>query len=373
MIIHNHVTYIYIYLTFTLNCIIHLGEKHKITDEDIGIIDEVLDHFKNDDFDLGFDSTEIQEHKQITFTQEQKMQHCAGADSLLKLKCDGADSIFKIDVSANVQKEIHKIPIDYLPRDKINTEHINRVFPELRYKHEEISKHMHSMTNLKNTFKQVARNKIESGYLDTAHQLGWRHDDGQVLMNKNHLFSYIKFSIKNESDLQRDLYHLTYDRFKKGGNDEIVKFVEQFMIDQNIEYYNQEKKKKNDRKKKGCFESIAFAIKTDINKKIRKYTSKFHKWYIRERKLTGEQKKRYNTEEERYQDSIVYCLDHPKNNQTVGFCFPRIPVDETMEEQNERLRKEIETLRKEGFQLRPEYEIKRKSDEINHENCMIHN
>jgi len=41
-------------------------------------------------------------------------------------------------------------------------------------------------------------------------------------------------------------------------------------------------------KKTGCFESIAFAIKTDINKKIRKYTSDYHKWYIRERKVTGE-------------------------------------------------------------------------------------
>ena len=37
---------------------------------------------------------------------------------------------------------------------------------------------------------------------------------------------------------------------KKGENDEIVNFVEKFMIDNNIEYYNQEKKKKNDRKKR---------------------------------------------------------------------------------------------------------------------------
>ena len=63
------------------------------------------------------------------------------------------------------KKEIHKIPIDYLPRDKINQEHITCVFPEVRYKHDEIRKHMQNMTNLKDTFKRVARNKIECGYL----------------------------------------------------------------------------------------------------------------------------------------------------------------------------------------------------------------
>ena len=100
------------------------------------------------------------------------------------------------------------------------------------------------MTNLKDTFKQQTRHIIESGYLDTAHQLGWRQHDQQPLINKNHLFSYIKTSIKDELDLQRDLYYLTYDRFKKGANDEIVKFVKKFMVDNNIEYYSQEKKKK---------------------------------------------------------------------------------------------------------------------------------
>ena len=236
---------------------------------------------------------------------------------------------------------------------------------------------MQNMTNLKENFKQVARNKIECGYLDFAHKLGWRRPDGQPLINKKHFFSYIKTSEKDELDLQRDLYYLIYDRFKKGENDEIVNFVEQFMIDNNIEYYNQEKKKKYDRKKTGCFESIAFAIKTDVNKKIRKYTSNYHKWYIRERKttgkVTGEQKKNYITEQERFLDSIVYCVDHPRMNETVGFCFPRMPIHETMEEQNKRLKKEIEMLRKEGFQMKPEYVTKRKQDELTEDDYIINN
>jgi len=232
---------------------------------------------------------------------------------------------------------------------------------------------MQNMTNLKETFKQVARNKIECGYLDFSHKMGWRRPDKQPLINKKHFFSYIKTSEKDELDLQRDLYYLTYDRFKKGENDQIVNFVEQFMIDNNIEYYNQEKKKKNDRKKTGCFESIAFAIKTDINKKIRRYTSDYHKWYIRERKVTGEQKKNYTTEQERFLDSIVYCVDHPRMNETVGFCFPRTPVHETMEEQNKRLQKEIEMLREEGFQMKPEYATKRKLDELTEDNYIINN
>ena len=75
------------------------------------------------------------------------------------------------------------------------------------------------------------------------------------------MFSYIKTSDKDELDLQRDLYYLTYDRFKKGENDEIVNFVEQFMIDNNIEYYNQEKKKKNDRKKPDVLNQLHLQLK----------------------------------------------------------------------------------------------------------------
>ena len=63
---------------------------------------------------------------------------------------------------------------------------------------------MQNMTNLKDTFKQVARNKIECGYLDFTHQLGWTSPDQQALINKNHLFSYIKTSDKDDLDLQRD-------------------------------------------------------------------------------------------------------------------------------------------------------------------------
>ena len=81
------------------------------------------------------------------------------------------------------------------------------------------------------------------------------------MINKKHFFSYIKTSEKDELDLQRDLYYLTYDRFKKGENDEIVKFVEEFMIDNNIEYYNQEKKKKNDRKKPDVLNQLHLQLK----------------------------------------------------------------------------------------------------------------
>ena len=82
------------------------------------------------------------------------------------------------------KKDIHKILIDYLPRDKSNQQHITCVFPEVRYKHDEIRKHMQNMINLKETFKRVARNKIECRYLDFAHKLGWRRPDEQPLINK---------------------------------------------------------------------------------------------------------------------------------------------------------------------------------------------
>ena len=69
----------------------------------------------------------------------------------------------------------------------------------------------------------------------------------------------------------------------------------------------------------------------------------------------------------------MYCVDHPKNVGTVGFCFPRIPVDETMEEQNKRLQKEIETLRKEGFQLRLKYATNGKTEGLNDDDYIINN
>ena len=239
------------------------------------MMNEVLKDFIHDDVDQTLLPTFDTERKQITFTQEQKNIYCAETKLL-----------FKKNESSQEKKEIHKIPIDYLPRDKINQQHITCVFPEVKYKHDEINKHMQNMTNLKENFKQVARNKIECGYLDFAHKLGWRRPDGQPLINKKQFFSYIKTSEKDELDFQRDLYYLTYDRFKKGENDEIVNFVEQFMIDNNMEYYNQEKKMIGKRR-------AVLSLLHDINKKIRKNTSNMHKSYITKIKFSGENKK-YN-------------------------------------------------------------------------------
>ena len=197
-------------------------------------IDEVLLSFTTEDLDSYTPDT-----KRIVYTQEQKDVICAKALTL-----------FKQDQVLPENNNVHKIPLDYLPRDKINEEHVTRVYGvNEKYNKEAIDQHIREMTNLKHTFKHRARVFIEGGYLTAAQMLGWKHYDGQMLMNKNHLYAYIKLSKKDESDLQSDLYHLTYDRFKKGDNDRIVKFVKEYMIENNIAYYDQEKKKKNERKK----------------------------------------------------------------------------------------------------------------------------
>ena len=71
------------------------------------------------------------EPNKITFTQELKSIYCAKAKLSLKQ-----------NESSQEKKETHKIPIDYLPRDKINQEHSTCVFPEVQYKHDEIRKQM---------------------------------------------------------------------------------------------------------------------------------------------------------------------------------------------------------------------------------------
>ena len=62
-----------------------------------------------------------------------------------KKVCDEAKSLFKTSDVLEQKKDIHKIPIDYLPRDKINEEHINRVFSDIKYKPQEINKHMQNI------------------------------------------------------------------------------------------------------------------------------------------------------------------------------------------------------------------------------------
>ena len=75
-------------------------------------IDEVLLSFTTEDLDSYTPDT-----KRIVYTQEQKDVICAKALTL-----------FKQDQVLPENNNVHKIPLDYLPRDKINEEHVTRVY-----------------------------------------------------------------------------------------------------------------------------------------------------------------------------------------------------------------------------------------------------
>ena len=79
---------------------------------------------------------------------------------------------------------------------------------------------------------------IEGRYVRTAHKLVWLRYDGQMLMNKKQMYTYIKTANVNKSNIQQDLYKLTYNRFRNGYNAQIVSSVENFMNDHSIKYYN---------------------------------------------------------------------------------------------------------------------------------------
>ena len=99
---------------------------------------------------LTFTSEDLDSHtpdsNRIAYTQEQKDVICAKAKSLFR-----QNEVFPEN------NNVHKIPIDYLPRDKINEEHVTRVYSNAKYKQEEIDQHIREMTNLKHTFKQRAQ------------------------------------------------------------------------------------------------------------------------------------------------------------------------------------------------------------------------
>ena len=84
-------------LTFNFVCLIHVGDKQELTEEDVQIIKKVFE----DDVDPTLIKILDPETKKITFTQDQKNLYCAEAKSSSKQ-----------NESLPEKKEIHKIPID---------------------------------------------------------------------------------------------------------------------------------------------------------------------------------------------------------------------------------------------------------------------
>ena len=77
-IIHN------IKLTFNSVCLIYIGDKQELMEEDVEIIKTCWNNFTHDDVDPSFETLFTPEPNKITFTQEQKSIYCAEAKLSLK-------------------------------------------------------------------------------------------------------------------------------------------------------------------------------------------------------------------------------------------------------------------------------------------------
>ena len=189
--------------------------------------------------------------------------------------------------------ETRWIPWDYIPRDKITTEHVVRILGKKRLKqsnigkemsnnrlkHSNIGKEMNEIKALKDSFLSFARPKVLSGYVDATVQLGWTINGGQNITNWDGIKEFIKTSIWSEQ-FEHDLHYLQYRRFKV--KPEFYnwdgRLDAEFRKSHNIQYYGIRKAKS-----RGCLTTLATSIKTDYNQRIRRLCSQVHERFLKER------------------------------------------------------------------------------------------
>ena len=207
---------------------------------------------------------------------------------------------------------------------------------------------METMRSLKRSFKEAAREVIETSYINKVNKMGWCIHEKQKILNKSQMYTYIKSNDLNEEKLMRDLWELQYERFRNEDSELIQSFVNQFMTENYMVYQDdgEEKKKSGS----GCFEVIAISIKNDINKQIRGITKESYKWIIRQRYDNG-RKKGYEKDvstEERFRRSIKRFKDY--NTQTELYKKKDLQLEnndkgmENVVEKMRRLEEEIKNL-----------------------------
>ena len=90
---------------------------------------------------------------------------------------------------------------------------------------------METMRSLKRSFKEAAREVIETSYINKVNKMGWCIHEKQKILNKSQMYTYIKSNDLNEEKLMRDLWELQYERFRNEDSELIQSFVNQFMTE----------------------------------------------------------------------------------------------------------------------------------------------
>ena len=92
------------------------------------------------------------------------------------------------------------------------------------------------MKSLKISFKQSTRNVIEQIYINEANELGWCRDFEQRILNKSHMYMFIRSTNMEGEKLMRDLWEFQYESFRKNHSGLIQFFVTKDMDENNIAY-----------------------------------------------------------------------------------------------------------------------------------------
>ena len=240
------------------------------------------------------------------------------------------------------------IPSHYIPRDKINEEHILTIIgTRNRHKRDKIQDEMRKCKEMKSKFSVFARKVIMNGYITAAKGMGWTLG-GQDLTSFSNFKKYIESS-KWDEKLQKNLHYLQYKRFKIDIrlhrwdyrlSDEFCS-ANKIKFEHHVAHEQGNDEQIKTATNRSCFVILATAIKNDYNKKLRKICMMAHGECIKERQDGSIEREETSTKRHFHWNEKYVCKVSPENKNKSGNC-----------ENVEYWKREAETLKQQVSELK---------------------